>query len=107
MILCLKKTPKIFNVFMIIIEKYETYQKRINSGNYFIKVFTILRKNTIYSFTDIDECKDNTHKCHRPYGICTNTIGSYRCHCKTGFRGDGRICRGNRIIKVLFVLLSG
>ena len=31
---------KVFNVFMIIIEKYETYQKRIISGNYFIKEFT-------------------------------------------------------------------
>ena len=26
---------------------------------------------------------------------CTNTIGSYKCTCKLGYIGDGRLCLGN------------
>lgn len=26
---------------------------------------------------------------------CKNTIGSYKCQCKTGFQGNGIICKGN------------
>ncbi|KAM7434454.1 hypothetical protein ABFA07_015483 [Porites harrisoni] len=40
---------------------------------------------------DIDECDEKSHKCSRNAN-CTNTKGSYRCKCKTGFHGDGYKC---------------
>ncbi|XP_028415686.1 adhesion G protein-coupled receptor E2-like [Dendronephthya gigantea] len=40
---------------------------------------------------EIDECALGTHKCHSN-AICNNTIGSYECHCRRGFAGNGKIC---------------
>nr|XP_058952138.1 uncharacterized protein LOC131779589 [Pocillopora verrucosa] len=40
---------------------------------------------------DLDECKGNYHDCGKN-GICTNTQGSYNCHCARGYSGDGRSC---------------
>ena len=42
---------------------------------------------------DIDECRENTDGCSQ---ICTNTIGSYRCSCNSGYRlgTDGHTCNG-------------
>ncbi|CAI9782372.1 unnamed protein product [Fraxinus pennsylvanica] len=37
--------------------------------------------------TDIDECKSNP--CDEN-GNCTNTPGSFSCHCKHGYSGDGK-----------------
>ncbi|RZC48078.1 hypothetical protein C5167_041020 [Papaver somniferum] len=38
--------------------------------------------------TDINECE---HKSNNPCeGVCTNTIGSYKCSCPKGKNGDGR-----------------
>ena len=34
------------------------------------------------SFSDIDECMNNIDGCAQ---LCTNTIGSYVCSCRTGF----------------------
>lgn len=39
---------------------------------------------------EIDKCKAYQHKCHRKYGVCKNTV---KCHCKSGFRGNGSNCR--------------
>uniref|UniRef100_A0A1B0CSP3 Multiple epidermal growth factor-like protein 8 n=2 Tax=Lutzomyia longipalpis TaxID=7200 RepID=A0A1B0CSP3_LUTLO len=38
---------------------------------------------------DVDECGLGLHDCH-PEAKCTNTHGSYNCHCRRGFIGDGR-----------------
>ncbi|XP_026400211.1 wall-associated receptor kinase 5-like [Papaver somniferum] len=39
--------------------------------------------------TDVNECEDkNNNPCSE--GICTNTIGSYKCSCPEGKSGDGR-----------------
>ncbi|XP_027051437.1 fibulin-1-like, partial [Pocillopora damicornis] len=40
---------------------------------------------------DLDECVGNNHDCSKN-GICTNTHGSYKCHCTSGYSGDGRSC---------------
>lgn len=38
---------------------------------------------------DVDECGLGLHDCHT-HAICTNTDGSFSCHCKKGYIGDGR-----------------
>lgn len=38
---------------------------------------------------DVDECGLGLHDCHKE-AKCTNTHGSYNCHCRRGFVGDGR-----------------
>ncbi|EDW76175.2 uncharacterized protein Dwil_GK15317 [Drosophila willistoni] len=38
---------------------------------------------------DVDECGLGLHDCHKE-AKCTNTQGSYNCHCRRGFVGDGR-----------------
>ncbi|XP_066275444.1 fibrillin-2-like [Branchiostoma lanceolatum] len=40
---------------------------------------------------DIDECTSGTDHCHQ-HATCTNTVGSYRCECDSGYTGDGRTC---------------
>ncbi|KAH8324231.1 hypothetical protein KR074_001932 [Drosophila pseudoananassae] len=38
---------------------------------------------------DVDECGLGLHDCHKE-AKCTNTQGSYNCHCRRGYIGDGR-----------------
>ncbi|XP_035691365.1 signal peptide, CUB and EGF-like domain-containing protein 3 [Branchiostoma floridae] len=45
----------------------------------------------MFSFSDIDECATGVHSCHQ-HAACTNTVGSYRCTCDSGYTGDGRTC---------------
>ena len=44
-------------------------------------------------FTDIDECQDNIDDCHI-MASCTNTMGSFNCQCKSGYKGNGTNCVG-------------
>uniref|UniRef100_A0A1I7W651 EGF-like domain-containing protein n=1 Tax=Heterorhabditis bacteriophora TaxID=37862 RepID=A0A1I7W651_HETBA len=39
---------------------------------------------------NIDECLKGTAICH-PNALCTDTEGSYKCSCKTGYSGDGTV----------------
>jgi hypothetical protein len=47
---------------------------------------------------DINECQRNTDRCHQR-ATCTNTVGSYRCSCNTGYRGTGFTCQGLLVIQ--------
>ena len=47
----------------------------------------------ILSFSDVDECMDQTNVCDRS-AICKNTNGSYTCECQIGYSMDGNICTG-------------
>lgn len=44
---------------------------------------------------DVDECKSNILSCNTASDNCVNTIGSYRCECKDGFRNVSGQCEGN------------
>ena len=48
---------------------------------------------------DINECQDNSNTCHQR---CTNTIGSYYCHCKKGYglSADMKTCQSSHIIHI-------
>ena len=48
----------------------------------------------IFVFLEIDECTSKIHNCDRN-ALCKNTEGSFSCTCKTGYKGDGKKCRGN------------
>jgi len=43
---------------------------------------------------DKDECKLGYHNCHK-HATCTNTVGGFKCKCKSGFTGDGVSCKKN------------
>ena len=42
---------------------------------------------------DVDECSTNADICHAN-STCNNTIGSFMCHCNTGFISNGTYCQG-------------
>ncbi|KAL9961076.1 hypothetical protein ACROYT_G029957 [Oculina patagonica] len=44
--------------------------------------------NAVY----LDECKTHTDYCD-VNADCENTVGSYRCSCKAGYKGDGQTCK--------------
>ena len=50
----------------------------------------------LYCHTDADECKHNEHNCSLD-ASCRNTIGSFECHCKSGYQGDGVQCSGKQL----------
>lgn len=49
--------------------------------------------NRLLPIPDLDECAAGTYKCSH-HAVCVNTQGSYRCRCKSGFRGNGFECSG-------------
>ena len=55
----------------------------------------LLQRNLILFWIlliDIDECETGQHHCDVNHADCSDTLGSYDCHCKEGFFGDGKIC---------------
>ena len=61
------------------------------------------------SFTflsDINECRAGTAQCHLA-ADCTNTVGFYRCDCKSGYSGDGTsTCTGETAQQVYDVTVN-
>ena len=49
--------------------------------------------NSLIFESDFDECEGDNNHCHKN-AVCTNTIGSYKCHCPVGYAGDGLACTG-------------
>uniref|UniRef100_A0A4W5MTA6 Signal peptide, CUB and EGF-like domain-containing protein 3 n=1 Tax=Hucho hucho TaxID=62062 RepID=A0A4W5MTA6_9TELE len=43
------------------------------------------------SLTDVDECAEQIDNCSID-AICQNTLKSYKCICKSGYKGDGKHC---------------
>lgn len=50
-------------------------------------------KSLLCSFADVDECAAGLDDCHTN-ALCENTLASYKCSCKPGYRGEGRQCEG-------------
>uniref|UniRef100_A0A667Z585 Signal peptide, CUB and EGF-like domain-containing protein 2 n=1 Tax=Myripristis murdjan TaxID=586833 RepID=A0A667Z585_9TELE len=46
---------------------------------------------SISSFLDVDECAEALDNCSID-AICQNTLKSYKCICKSGYKGDGKHC---------------
>ncbi|XP_028416458.1 uncharacterized protein LOC114540535 [Dendronephthya gigantea] len=55
---------------------------------YLINTTTINNKSCLQ---DTDECALEKPKCHSN-ATCINTNGSYECHCRSGFTGNGTTC---------------
>ena len=54
--------------------------------------------NMLTFLLDIDECQDsNFHNCSK-HAKCINRDGSFVCHCKIGYDGDGTICTCKSLI---------
>ena len=58
-------------------------------------ISTLIWLTVVIYFLDIDECAENSDNCHNAT-VCTNTIGSFKCHCPAGLSGDGITCIGKR-----------
>ncbi|XP_022808161.1 loricrin-like isoform X2 [Stylophora pistillata] len=66
------------------------------SGKYwlnFIKPDTPVLAHCDMKTEDTDECNASIGVCDVS-ADCRNTLGSYRCSCRTGFSGDGHTCKG-------------
>ena len=61
-----------------------------------IKVHSWCKHSIMQWHADLDECEFQLHSCDIN-AECENTIGSYECHCRSGYRGNGRICNGNGV----------
>ena len=55
----------------------------------------------LFNSLDLDESANGTHDCD-VNAECNNTLGSYKCTCKDGCRGNGTKCKGN----CYFIILS-
>ena len=59
--------------------------------------------NVVYnSEIDIDECTETSVDCEQ---LCSNTIGSYNCGCRSGYRldSDGYTCNGIHTIMMKYI----
>ena len=56
-------------------------------------------------FPDLDECTTNSFDC-APNAACQNTEGSYACSCKSGYKGNGKICNGNKLIMITQIIVK-
>ena len=54
---------------------------------------------------DVDECTDDTDTCDIN-AVCSNTNGSYTCHCKSGYSGNGMTCTGKYYSRQVITYLT-
>ena len=63
------------------------------SGTFIMKKLIMFSFNTNWCLIDLNECTTGVAKCDQG---CTNTLGSYSCHCEHGYvlNTDGYHCDG-------------
>lgn len=49
------------------------------------------------SVPDVDECIESPVACDGR-SVCENTLGSYECVCRPGYRGNGTHCEGKQLV---------
>ncbi len=60
----------------------------------FLQIATLRLLISFFS-ADVDECADALDSCSMD-AICQNTLKSYKCICKSGYKGDGKHCEGEK-----------
>ena len=68
-------------------------------------LYMSFRKDYIFH-SDVNECSTNNGGCQH---TCTNTLGSFRCTCRSGYRlhSNGRNCIGElRVYSVMYEITS-
>ena len=58
-----------------------------------------------YFLLDINECSVSPSVCD-VNANCQNNVGSYVCLCKPGFSGNGKTCKGTKIIIMVLITAS-
>ena len=66
------------------------------SCTWLIRSFDYIFPNLLFAFphADVDECSDPSKNNCNALATCTDTVGSYRCSCKSGYSGNGVSCQG-------------
>ena len=54
-------------------------------------MFIVLHLRVSWTFSDVHECVDGTHNCHKN-ASCTNVNGSFYCNCNPDDMGYGTFC---------------
>ena len=62
------------------------------------EVVAMLDVSVSVTFSDINECRDDTHNCAAAGGFCANTAGGFTCSCKAGYIGDGETCDADTFV---------
>lgn len=55
--------------------------------------FVCVTSSSSSSTADVDECLESPELCDGQ-AVCENTLGSYKCVCQAGYRGNGSHCEG-------------
>ena len=63
------------------------------------KISYFLTLKNVNVSSDINECAIGTDNCDT-HAVCTNTVGSFTCTCRSGYDGDGTTCSGKTNLKV-------
>ena len=58
-----------------------------------------------YSYPDINECESEMANDCDGSAECMDTVGSYKCNCRSGYEGDGFICTGYTTLQIISSLV--